>query len=281
MEMHGEDFLVDYLEIEDPKLHSFNMHDLSTSSVNALSRSMVRNGGWPLINSREIQMKYTKPISLSEISILTISDIRDLRQVGEGKVIKLIDELKTSVINHAGYVPIPQLETFPFSELVSSFEVAIEGSATFEDLTENMLEYLKSEFELQGLRDPRRITEIDNRTEIVWRNRLPWLTDSPLTLDALGKKFDVTRERIRQIQNLATRFPFSKKMKVELLFQAQDILLESSSFKDFQEILISEGLIDSESISLGRIRYMALEFGYTDIASDVEKSIYRWANQVF
>jgi hypothetical protein len=281
MEMHGEDFLVDYLEIEDPKLHSFNMNDLSTSSVNALSRSMVRNGGWPLINSREIQMKYTKPISLSEISILTISDIRDLRQVGEGKVIKLIDELKTSVINHAGYVPIPQLETFPSSELVSSFEVAIEGSATFEDLTENMLEYLKSEFELQGLRDPRRITEIDNRTEIVWRNRLPWLTDSPLTLDALGKKFDVTRERIRQIQNLATRFPFSKKMKVELLFQAQDILLESSSFKDFLEILISEGLIDSESISLGRIRYMALEFGYTDIASDVEKSIYRWANQVF
>ena len=281
MEMHGEDFLVDYLEIEDPKLHSFNMNDLSTSSVNALSRSMVRNGGWPLINSREIQMKYTKPIALSEISILTISDIRDLRQVGEGKVIKLIDELKTSVINHAGYVPIPQLETFPSSELVSSFEVAIEGSATFEDLTENMLEYLKSEFELQGLRDPRRITEIDNRTEIVWRNRLPWLTDSPLTLDALGKKFDVTRERIRQIQNLATRFPFSKKMKVELLFQAQDILLESSSFKDFLEILISEGLIDSESISLGRIRYMALEFGYTDIASDVEKSIYRWANQVF
>ncbi len=277
--MHGEDFLIDYLGVEDPKLHSFDMGDLSTSSANALRRSMVRNGGWPLSNSREIEKKYRRPISLSEISVLTISDIRDLRQVGEGKVLRLLEELRTSILRHTDYVPIPQFDYSPLAETTSVFEVAIETAENFEQLSESMLQYLKSEFALQALREPRRISEIDDRTEIIWRHRLPWLTDSPLTLDALGKKFDITRERIRQIQNLATRFPFPKTLNVNLLFQTQDVLLESSSVQDFLETLSEEGFLDSNLISLGRIRYLALEFGYIHIASDVEKSIYRWANQ--
>jgi hypothetical protein len=279
MELHGEDFLIDYLGVEDPKLHSFDMGDLSTSSANALRRSMVRNGGWPLSNSREIEKKYRRPISLSEISVLTISDIRDLRQVGEGKVLRLLEELRTSILRHTDYVPIPQFDYSPLAETTSVFEVAIETAENFEQLSESMLQYLKSEFALQALREPRRISEIDDRTEIIWRHRLPWLTDSPLTLDALGKKFDITRERIRQIQNLATRFPFPKTLNVNLLFQTQDVLLESSSVQDFLETLSEEGFLDSNLISLGRIRYLALEFGYIHIASDVEKSIYRWANQ--
>ena len=45
------------------------------------------------------------------------------------------------------------------------------------------------------------IAQLDKREQIVIKNRM--LTDSPLTLETLGEKFGVSRERIRQIEKKA------------------------------------------------------------------------------
>lgn len=45
------------------------------------------------------------------------------------------------------------------------------------------------------------ISQLDEREQIVIKNRM--LTDSPLTLEVLGEKFGVSRERIRQIEKKA------------------------------------------------------------------------------
>lgn len=280
MDLRGDDFLVDHLSVVDPKKCAFNMLDLSASSANSLKRSMFRNGGWTFKDSEESDTKYRQPIQLFEISNLTIQDIRDVQYVGEAKLILLINELKASVLRHVDYSPIMHTKDSSFPESVTYFEISIEESETFEALNENMFQYLKSEFELSRLRSTSGIIEMDHRTEAIWRSRLLFLTDAPITLDELGKTYGITRERVRQIQNLAAKFPFSKRLKIDLLFQMQDILLESSSYRDFLETLCAEKYIESESISLGRIRFTALEFGYVDIAADIEKSIYRWANQI-
>ena len=45
------------------------------------------------------------------------------------------------------------------------------------------------------------IAQLDEREQIVIKNRM--LTDEPLTLEVLGEKFGVSRERIRQIEKKA------------------------------------------------------------------------------
>lgn len=240
---------------------------------------MIKIEAWPVSNSREIEVKYSRPIPLVELSSLTIGDLRDLRQVGEKKIFQLIHELRKSISSLSGYVHIPLSAEEYQPESISITEVEIEAASTLEELTQRMVDHLKFEFELQAMLDTRRLIQIDFRTEEIWKNRLPWLSDTPKTLDALGKDFDITRERVRQIQNLATRYPFSKNLQINLFQEIQELLLESSSLEDFRNSLLEEGLTISKEHSIGKIRYLALEFGYSEIASDIEKSIYRWANK--
>lgn len=281
MELRQGSSILDYLEISDPGQHYFSMEDLSTSSLNALRRSMISIDAWTVSNSREIEDKCSRPIPLVELASLTIADLKDLRQVGETKILQLIFELRQSVIGLDGYIQNPIATMDHKMGSISMTEVEIEKAATLEELTQAMVEHLKLEFELHGIRDTRRLIQIDFRTEEIWKNRLPWLSENPKTLEALGKYFDITRERVRQIQNLAHRYPFSKNLQVNLLLQIQELLLESSSLEDFKSSLIEEGLTLSKDYSIGKIRYLALEFGYSEIASDIEKSIYRWANRTF
>lgn len=277
LEFEKNRLLIDFLEIDDLKNSYFSVSDLSTSSLNALRRAMLRNEYWEFSTPSAIKEKYSKPIATIEIAKLKVSDILDLNQVGETKIKLLLDDLKRSTIKNLGYKPSLSLEKIDLSKSISEFQLALEKSSNLDELVENMLLYLKNEFELAGIRDSRRVVQIDERTLAIWRLRLPWLIDTPETLDSIGKSHSVTRERVRQIQNLSTRFGFPTNIDIEFMNQIQGILLESSSLHEFMEVLKDENLLGTSTYSLGRIRAIARELGYSDLAEDIEKSIYKWA----
>lgn len=72
------------------------------------------------------------------------------------------------------------------------------------------------------------IEELDERERAILVARFGLDGEKPLTLEVIGKKFKVTRERIRQIQNLALR-------KIRAMLQQQDIPTRHSDEEAFDE----------------------------------------------
>jgi len=53
--------------------------------------------------------------------------------------------------------------------------------------------------------------------------------------------------------------------------------LNSMNFADFVEVLLEDGIMQEPIPTIGRIRFVALELGYKDLADDIEKAVYRWS----
>ena len=141
----------------------------------------------------------------------------------------------------------------------------ITSAKSIEELTEAMINYQKS------------IRVMSDREEMIWRNRLPWITDNPKTLDSIGTAIGVTRERIRQIQRKSSRYAYEVNSKIMVLSEVQNILLECSNYEEFREAMIEDGLTQEQSITIGRIRHLAVELGLDEVVFEVERAIYAWS----
>jgi len=265
-EFEHDDLLLDHIQFEELLNYRVDLKLLGTRPVNALKRALIQSGSWDKLSNQNIDVRQVRFIELRVLAHLRISDIRDLKNVGASTLQDLVDELQHA-ISEFDPAESPNLNSPPLTE-IELIQQKILTSENIENLTEYMIEYQKS------------IRNISEREEIVWRNRLPWITDNPRTLQAIASDFGVTRERIRQIQRKSSRYSYQIEGQIVVLAEVQNILLGCSSFEEFRQAMIEEELTTSESITLGRIRHLGVELNQPEVVSDVERAIYAWS-QVF
>lgn len=263
VEFDHNDLLIDHLQFEENLIYRIDLNLLSARPRHALERALIKSGA---IESDLIRLNKKAKLSfvnLIDIAKLRISDIRDLNHVGEGTLLDLIHELRSTLIqfdeSSVGDAEVINLDTL---EIIRS---RIMLSETIEELTEAMIVYLKS------------IRNVNEREEKIWRCRLPWITDEPRTLDSIGSEYGVTRERIRQIQRKSTRYSYEIHSNVAVLSEVQNILLSCTNHEEFREAMIEEELTHESRITIGRIRFLAVELDLPEVVSDVEKAIYSWS----
>jgi hypothetical protein len=263
MELEHDDLLVDHIRFNESLRYRIELNSLSTGPRNALMRALLRTFEWEPHSKRFEIMKQLNFVELQDISQLRISDVRDLSNVGELTLVKLIQELQRALTEFTQdedlIVDNHELDS------LESMRLKITSAQSIEELTEAMIDYQKS------------IRVMSDREEMIWRNRLPWITDNPKTLDSIGTELGVTRERIRQIQKKSSRYAYGLDSKVVVLSEVQNILLECVNHEEFREAMIEEGLTTEKSLTIGRIRHLAVELGQAEVVFEVERAIYAWS----
>jgi hypothetical protein len=265
MELEHDDLLIDHIQFDETLEYRIDLKSLSTRPRNSLKRALLQTGEWEPHSERFEVMKNLNFVELRDISQLRISDIRDLSHVGASTIIELIRELQNALIDKIQDEELA--ENFHEMDSLESMRLRISASKSIEELTESMIDYQKT------------IRVIGEREEEIWRNRLPWITDNPKTLDSIGVSLGVTRERIRQIQRKSSRYAFDVDSKIFVLSAVQNILLECTNHEEFREAMIEEELTQDVSITIGRIRHLAVELEQTEVVLDVERAIYAWSQE--
>jgi hypothetical protein len=263
MELEHDDLLVDHIQFNESLKYRIELNSLSARPRNALKRALLQTGEWQPHSKRFEIMKNLNFVELRDISKLRISDVRDLNNVGESTLVELIGELQKALAEMTQDEN-PGETNFEIDSL-ESMRLNITSAQSIEELTEAMIDYQKS------------IRDMSDREEMIWRNRLPWITDSPKTLDSIGTALGVTRERIRQIQRKSSKYAYEVNSKIMVLSEVQNILLECSNYEEFREAMIEDGLTQEQSITIGRIRHLAVELGQDEVVFEVERAIYAWS----
>jgi hypothetical protein len=263
MELEHDDLLIDHIQFSESLNYRIDLNSLSTRPRNALKRALLQTGQWESNSKRFEVMKTLNSLELRDIKQLRISDVRDLNNVGESTLVELIQELQKALTEKIQDSELMENDTELDS--LDSLRIKMISAQSIEELTESMIEYQKA------------IRVLSEREENIWRNRLPWITDNPKTLDSIGTAHGVTRERIRQIQRKSSRYAYEVNSKVLVLSEVQNILLGCSNHEEFQEAMIEEGLTNEKSITIGRIRHLGVELGQTEVVFDVERAIYTWS----
>jgi len=254
VEAPSEDYLADYLKPVRLPLGSVPWRALSARPKNALRRAVAYSG-----NPKVADALYFR---FSDISSITVGDLKDQRNVGAGTLNDLVAELNRvfSTLTEDDLVE-PSVEE---EDKLVALRRAIMDSTNLDELSEAMLLYQMT------------VNEVSEREVEIWKSRLPWFTDSPETLATLGEKFGVTRERIRQIQRRVERYPFLIPEPVRLLQEFQNLLLETSSFLEFEEESRELGLFNGGSLNPGRIRHIAIALEQRDLVEEIGTAIHRW-----
>ena len=263
MELEHNDLLIDHIQFHESLEYRIDLNLLSTRARNALKRALLQTGKWDPSSKRFEVMKKLNFIEFRDISQLRISDVRDLNHVGESTLVALIQELQKVVAEKFQDEELAE-NTYEFDSL-ESLRVRISAAKSIEELTESMIDYQKT------------IRVISERDEQIWRSRLPRITDNPKTLDSIGVALGVTKQRIRQIEGKSSRYAYEVDSRICVLSEVQNILLECTNFEEFREAMIEEGLTQEASITIGRIRHLAVELGQTEVVFEVERAIYAWS----
>ena len=263
MELEHDDLLVDHIQFNESLRYRIELNLLSARPRNALKRALLQTGEWEPHSKRFEIMEQLNFVELRDISQLRISDVRDLKNVGEPTLVELIQELQLA-LNEFNQDEDLVINNYELDSL-EAMRLKITSAQSIEELTEAMIDYQKS------------IRVMSDREEMIWRNRLPWITDNPKTLDSIGTGLGVTRERIRQIQKKSSRYAYEVNSKITVLSEVQNILLECVNHEEFREAMIEEGLTLEKSITIGRIRHLAVELRQAEVVFEVERAIYAWS----
>jgi hypothetical protein len=266
MDFDSKDLLIDFISLPNSVDYQIDLELLSTRSRHALKRVLMKDFNWQTQPLQIERIRALRFISLGDISSISVADIQDIKNVGRLTIVNLLDELQNSLSLRSNE---PELlggsSTAEEIDTLEELRSKISSSETIEALTESMFDYQRT------------LVDISEREERVWRERLPWATDNPRTLESIAQDLGVTRERVRQIQRKSTRYSYEINSKIDVLSQTQNMLLETTNLQEFQQAMFDEELVENREISLGRIRYLALELNQQEVVSDVEKAVYKWS----
>jgi hypothetical protein len=119
--------------------------------------------------------------------------------------------------------------------------------------------------------------EIDDRTLEIIRARVPALLRHPKTLEELGTQFNVTRERVRQIESkyLDLQLGAVKESNFVML-ELVKVLEASTSEEDFIEKAEEADLLEDEPITLLKLKAILHVLGLENYLSRVESIESQW-----
>ena len=196
--------LIKFLDSEVAKGWGISRYYISNPTWNILGRALVQANLIP--KHTEINV-----IKISDLEILTLADIRELKHAGTLRVRRLISELEqiSESVSEEVYSDNPQANIQKIT-IEASLIVRMLTSANWRGDFETDFGYTFNELEFEDESIERNLNILAARLD-------------GLTLDAIGKEYGVTRERIRQIIkkliNKAETFPDVSILNLENLLE--------------------------------------------------------------
>lgn len=198
-----------------------------------------------------------------------LSDLMDTPNVGEIRKNQILDELA----NVFGVYEKQGLDGWVATYFEASEDT--EGSTYTPDavdLSMSLLDVVKGIiFYYNDYR------EIDDRTLEIIRGRVPALIHHPKTLEELGTQFNVSRERVRQIESKYLDLQLGSVKETNFVMLELVKLLENSSAEDdFIEKAQEAELLEGEPVTVVKLKAILQVLGLENYLSRVESVESQW-----
>ena len=198
-----------------------------------------------------------------------LSDLMDTPNVGEIRKNQILDEL-VNVFNVYEKQGIDGWVATYYEDTVD-----VEGSTYTPDaidLSMSLLDVIKGIiFYYNDYR------EIDDRTLEIIRARIPALLRHPKTLEELGTKFNITRERVRQIESKYLDLQLGAVKETNfVMLELVKVLEASTGEEDFIEKAQEADLLEDEPITLLKLKAILHVLGLENYLSRVESIESQW-----
>ena len=198
-----------------------------------------------------------------------LSDLMDTPNVGEIRKNQILDEL-INVFNVYEKQGIDGWVATYFEGPEDTFASAYTPDAV--DLSMSLLDVVKGIiFYYNDYR------EIDERTLEIIRARVPALLRQPKTLEELGTQFNITRERVRQIESKYLDLQLgSVKESNFVMLELVKVLELSTSEEEFIEKAQEADLLEDEPITVLKLKAILNVLGLENYLSRVESIESQW-----
>ena len=197
-----------------------------------------------LIQRHSSSQDWHDGIAYRDLEGLFLADVSDIPHVGEIRINQILEELVAvfSVFEQEGL----EGSVAPFLNLTE--EVELEPDTV--DMAQNLSEL--SAAITDAFNDYR---EIDERTLAVLHGRNPALMRTPRTLEEIAQEYNVTRERIRQVESKYSDLRLgSPKTENKCLENLVSILEEADDEESFIFLAEQKGLLGDEPISIAKLK---------------------------
>jgi hypothetical protein len=188
------------------------------------------------------EQDFSEGFALHHLYYVNLNDVKAIRYLDGHRINIALEEIK-KIVTLGQYQELPTLDDREFkAEInINTFEVyddMIRKATNIEDLAEAILARLEAEFNIS----------VRNR-EIICE-RVQWYNANPLTLEAIGKKYGITRERIRQITKNFESPKISISGKIKFIEDLEPLLPISTSLDDLGLLGAKSGLTSEEEMDL-------------------------------
>ena len=206
------------------------------------------------------EQDFSRGFAVHHLGLVSVSDAKAIRYLDPRKVNFLVEEIQ-KIVKNPKYLSLPTLDdelVIESSSAVDVFEIyddMIRKASNLQDFTNAILERLTAEFEIS-----------DRNLQIVLE-RSEWICDNPSTLDAIGKEYGITRERVRQITKKYENPVLRIKGQIRFIDSVVAILENAGSLEDFMQTLIGAELSTDNYISMQRLNALFAIFGESSEAA--------------
>lgn len=198
-----------------------------------------------------------------------LSDLMDTPNVGEIRKNQILDEL-TNVFGVYekqgldGWVA-AQIETLEDTDGSTYAPDAVDLSMSLLDVVNGII------FHYNDYR------EIDDRTLEILRARVPALMRHPKTLEELGTQFNITRERVRQIESKYLDLQLGSVKETNfVMLELVKVLENSLAEDDFIEKAEEADLLEGEPVTVAKLKAILQVLGLENYLSRVESVESQW-----
>jgi hypothetical protein len=189
------------------------------------------------------EQDFSRGFAIHHLRYIQISDVKAIKYLDYKHVQLAVEEIQ-KIVQNPKYSELPTLDDSKETLVgldFNSFEIyedMIRKAANIEDLADAILNRIDAEFPMS------------ERDRAVVCARAEWYTSDPQTLDAIGRDYGITRERIRQI---AKKFEIQTiELKGELRFAKllSELATSTTSLEEFHEKAIENFLTSEEDLDI-------------------------------
>ncbi len=198
-----------------------------------------------------------------------LSDLMDTPNVGEIRKNQILDELANVFGVYEkqgldGWVA-AQIETLEDSDDSTYAPDAVDLSMSLLDVVKGIIFYYND------------YREIDDRTLEIIRARVPALMRHPKTLEELGTQFNITRERVRQIESKYLDLQLGSVKETNfVMLELVKVLENSLAEDDFIAKAEKADLLEGEPVTVAKLKAILQVLGLENYLSRVESVESQW-----
>lgn len=215
--------------------------------------------------------RWINGISYAHLVGIKLSDLMDTPNVGELRKAQIIEELVNvfGVFESQGADGWVETSTQYLEDEETYSPDAVDVALNLEELVKAIIFFYND------------YREIDDRTLAIIRSRIPALMKSKRTLEDIGNEFNITRERVRQIENKYLDLQLATLKEENFATRSLiDLLEKTENEQDFIERAKKKDLLGDEPITLEKLKAIIGVLGSERYLSRVESIETIWDSKI-